>query len=104
MRTPIVLSVLPSLGEKWLAKKLNGFERLKTGAGIEIRIENDPVDFALHKIDMRITFGNQLYPAYRSVELFHDEVTPLCTPEFSTVFNNNNSPLNIPDEHLIHVE
>ncbi len=103
-RIPLVLSVLPSLGERWLAAKLSGFAQMNTGVGMEIRVENDPVDFALNKIDMRITFGNQLYPEFRSVKLFHDEVTPLCTSEFLPLFEDKNSPGEIPDKHLIHVE
>ncbi len=103
-RTPIVLSILPSLGERWLAPKLAGFARSEPGVGMEIRVENDPVDFARHTIDMRIAFGNHLYPAFRSIPLFQDEVTPLCAPDFATLFKQDNTPKNIPNEQLIHVE
>jgi len=103
-RTPLVLSVLPSLGERWLASKLADFKRTEPGIGMEIRVEDDPVDFARQAIDMRITFGHHLYPDFRAVPLFHDEVTPLCAPEFAPLFSQDSSLGSVPDEHLIHVE
>lgn len=103
-QAPLVLSILPSLGERWLAPKLAEFVRLEPGVGIEIRLEDDPVDFARHSIKMRVTYGRQHYPAFRSTNLFQDEVTPLCAPDFLPLFERGDDGTHIPEERLIHVD
>lgn len=45
-------------------------------------VEDDPVDFARHDIDLRMCYGTNLYPELRSVPLAHDEVLPLCSPAY----------------------
>jgi len=104
VRAPLVLSVLPSLGERWLAPRLAEFARSVPDVGMEIRLEDDPVDFARHAIKMRVTFGRRLYPSFRSTELFHDEVTPLCAPNFLPLFEDDGVGRRIPEERLIHVD
>ncbi len=103
-KTSLVLSVLPSLGERWLAPRLAEFARSEPGLSLEIRVEDDPVDFARHGINMRITFGSHLYSEFRSVTLFHDEVTPLCSPDFLPQLDHGSDYMLISDECFIHVE
>lgn len=47
---------------------------------IDLRVENDPVDFAAGEIDLRLSYGSAPYPGLRAVKLFRDEVLPLCSP------------------------
>ena len=37
----LVISIVPSLAERWLAPRLADFARTDAGAGMEIRVEND---------------------------------------------------------------
>ena len=104
VRSLLVISIMPSLAERWLAPRLADFRRTNPGIGVEVRLEDDPVDFARFEIDMRITFGSHLYPAFRSVALFQDDVTPLCAPDFAPLFEEGNPSVHLQDEHLIHVE
>ena len=103
-RARLVVSTLPSLAERWLAPRLADFARLEPASTFDLRIEDDPVDFARHQIGLRITFGSHLYPEFRSETLFEDSVTPLTTPGLAVPFEAEAGLLHVPDEDLIHVD
>ena len=99
-RARLVVSVLPSLAERWLAPRLAEFARAAPGISIDLRIEADPVDLTRHEVDLRICYGTHFYPDYRIVPLFRDEVLPLCAPEF---WREHGVALeSVPDALLIH--
>lgn len=99
----LVVSVLPSLAQRWLAPRLASFCRRTPGIGIETRIENDPVDFVRDGIDLRICYGPYLYPDFKVTALFHDAVAPICSPEFARENQLNEAKLSqLSDEHFLH--
>ncbi len=99
-RPNIVMSIVTSLAERWLVPRLIGF----SGTGIEIRVENDPVDISLDQVDLRITYGRHHYPDFRAMELFTDEVTPMLTTKFPICLNSIERFSDISDSQLIHVD
>jgi LysR family glycine cleavage system transcriptional activator len=102
-RSRLVVSVLPSLAQSWLAPRLASFCRSASGIGIETRVEDDPVDFARDGIDLRICYGPYLYPDFRTTTLFHDVVTPICSPDFAGEHELNEASLSrLPDELFLH--
>lgn len=103
-RSRIVVSTLPSLAERWLAPRLADFARAQPGPSVELRIEDDPVEFARDKIGVRITFGDLLYPDFRSDFLFKDTVTPLVAPGMATPLETEWELLQVADDNLIHVD
>ena len=81
-RAKLVVSVIPSLAECWFMPALADFAQ--AGAlRIDLRVENDPVDFAGGEIDLRIGYASAQYPGLASVPLFRDEVLPLCAQELA---------------------
>ena len=101
----LVVSVLPSLAQTWLAPQLARLARLNSLAGIQTRIEEDPVDFARNNIDLRITYGYQMYADFDSRELFRDSVSPMCSPEFAAQHSQPGAELQaLPDDQFIHVD
>jgi LysR family glycine cleavage system transcriptional activator len=81
-RTRLVVSVPFSIAEAWLAPKLVQLLETYPRIAIDIRVEEDPIDLARQNVDLRVSYGNYHYPALKSVELIHDEVLPMCSPEF----------------------
>ena len=79
-RAKLVVSVIPSLAECWFMPAFAGFAE-SAALRIDLRIADDPVDFAAGEIDLRIIYGSAAYPGLRNVPLFRDEVLPLCRPE-----------------------
>ncbi len=98
----LVVSVLPALSERWFLPKALGFKE-KTGISLDIRVQEDPIDFEREAIDIRLTFGAAFYPEYRQIPLFSDVAIPVCAPSFWAQYADPEGALtNIPDTKLIH--
>jgi LysR family glycine cleavage system transcriptional activator len=76
LRTRLVVSVPFSLAEL-----------------IDVRVEDDPVDVVRQNIDLRISYGDYHYPALRMVRLVHDDVLPICAPDFWQRYGDGASSL-----------
>jgi LysR family glycine cleavage system transcriptional activator len=104
-RSRFVVSALPSVAVRWLNGKLAAFLATRPALRCELRVEEDPVDFARHHIDLRICYGRHLYPEMVVRPLLRDVVTPLCTPDYLA---RRGRPLDAPgaieDSELIHVD
>lgn len=81
-RSRLVISVITSVAERWLESRLAAFARQNPGIRIDLRVEQDPVDFARHNIDLRICYGANLYSEMTVIDLKQDEVLPLCSPSY----------------------
>ncbi len=82
VRSRLVVSVLPSLAVKWLNGHLPDFLHDEESIRIDVRIEEDPIDFARRGVDVRICYGRHLYPDLICTPLLQDEVVPMCSPQF----------------------
>jgi len=81
MRTRLIISVLFSLAEVWLAPKLALLLESYPQLSVDVRVEDDPVDLARHDVDIRVSYGDYHYPSLEAIPLVHDQVVPLCAPE-----------------------
>ncbi|WP_347312217.1 LysR substrate-binding domain-containing protein [Defluviimonas sp. SAOS-178_SWC] len=79
-RPRLVVSVLPSVAELWLAPVMSGFAPL---GGIEIRVEDDPVSFARGAVDLRVTYGGHYYPDHEVERLLRDRIVAVAAPGFA---------------------
>ena len=50
--------------------------------GLDLRVAEDPVDFAREGIDLRVTYGGTEYPDLARHEILTDRVTALMAPGF----------------------
>lgn len=92
----LVVSCLPSLAEGWLMPRLHA--AVETLPPLDLRIESDPVAFARDGIDLRLSYGANLYPDLVQVTLFRDAVQPMAAPAMAAQW-----PL-VADEALIHTD
>lgn len=98
----LVISVLPALAERWFLQKAIAF-REETGIALDIRVQEDPIDFEREAIDIRLTYDSALYAGYRHLPLFSDVAIPVCTPAFWAQYSDPEGKLtNVPDAKLIH--
>lgn len=81
-RSRLVISVITSVAERWLESRLALFARQHSNLRLDLRVEQDPVNFGRHNIDLRISYGASLYPEMITLPLCHDEVVPLCSPSY----------------------
>ena len=103
-RSNLIISVLPSLGVRWLNHRLQEFLGAHPDLRIDLRLEEDPVDFFRTRIDVRISYGEHLYPEFVTVPFARDRVSVMCTPG---ALNSGRlvpeQPGSLNDEDLIHV-
>lgn len=103
-RSRLIVSVLPSVGVRWLNRRLPDFLRAHANVRVDLHIEEDPVDFFRNRIDVRISYGEHLYPEFVTVPLLKDHVTVMCAPELiATGRIAPESVESLRDEDLIHV-
>ena len=81
-RSRLVISVLPSLAECWFIPLLAHHNLQALGLKLDLRVEDDPIDFSTAQVDLRITYGTSPYPDLQTVRLYRDEVLPFCSPQF----------------------
>ena len=104
VRSNLIVSVLPSLGVRWLNRRLPEFLGVHPDVRVDLRLEEDPVDFFRNRIDVRICYGEHLYPEFVTVPFKRDRVTAMCQPGLLGRGRvDTQSLLSLTDEMLIHV-
>jgi LysR family glycine cleavage system transcriptional activator len=103
-RTNLIVSVLPSVGVRWLNRALHEFLREHPDLRVDLRLEEDPVDFFRTRIDVRVSYGEHLYPEFVTVPIIRDRVKVMCTPAFAAEHQLlRGDPTSLRDEDLIHI-
>lgn len=100
-RSRIVVSCINSLAHRWLMQHLGELAERTPDHWIEVRAEPDPVDFEDRGVDLRITYGEHLYPHHDTRPLFTDLLMPVCTPAFVAAAGLDRGPGALQDEMLI---
>jgi LysR family glycine cleavage system transcriptional activator len=100
----LVVSVLPSVGVRWLNRALPEFLREHPDLRVDLRLEEDPVDFFRTRIDVRVSYGEHIYPEFVTIPIIRDRVTVMCTPAFAAEHQLlRDDPSSLRDEDLIHI-
>jgi len=104
VRSNVIVSVLPSLGVRWLNRRLPEFLQAHPDVRVDLRLEEDPVDFFRNRIDVRICYGEHLYPEFVTIPFKRDRVTAMCEPQLLALQNvDPTAPQSLADDSLIHV-
>lgn len=101
-KSRLVLSAPHSVAETWLPRKLAPLIQLDDYSPVDVRIDDDPVDFVRDKIDVRIFFGHDLYRDYQTATLFTESLIAVASPDFMRRFGP--SLQDLPDRYLIHTD
>jgi LysR family glycine cleavage system transcriptional activator len=103
VRSNLIVSVLPSIGVRWLNRRLPEFLDAHRDVRLDLRLEEDPVDFFRNRIDVRLCYGEHLYPEFVTVPFKRDRVTAMCRPELARLQAERDVPNGLEDDSLIHV-
>jgi LysR family glycine cleavage system transcriptional activator len=71
----------PTFGSRWLIPNLKGFSRSHPNIHLDIRNELEPFDLIQAKADVAFFYGQGTWPGATCIELFCEEVVPVCVPE-----------------------
>ena len=103
-RSNLIVSVLPSVGVRWLNRRLPEFLNEHPDVRVDLRLEEDPVDFFRNRIDVRLCYGEHLYPEFVTVPFKRDRVTAMCRPDLLARERiDAAAPHALGDDELIHV-
>src|SRR5215470_2686555 len=102
VRSNLIVSVLPSVGVRWLNRRLPEFLAAHPEVRLDLRLEEDPVDFFRNRIDVRLSYGEHLYPEFVTVPFKRDRVTAMCRPDLLSQIDPT-APEALGDDALIHV-
>ena len=77
---PLVVSIVPAFGGKWLLRRLDRFRELHPGIEIRIDATDRVVDFDREEVDVAVRYGDGNYPGLRVDRLLDEEAFPVCSP------------------------
>jgi LysR family glycine cleavage system transcriptional activator len=104
VRSTLIVSVLPSVGVRWLNRRLPEFLDAHPDLRLDLRLEEDPVDYFRNRIDVRLCYGEHLYPEFVTVPFRSDRVTAMCRPDLLARRRvDPAAPHSLGDDALIHV-
>jgi LysR family glycine cleavage system transcriptional activator len=76
------VTVVPSLAARWLLKRLVGFSSNHSEYQISIEASFDKLDVHNRTFDLAIRSGHGKYADARSLKLFNEYVSPVCSPQY----------------------
>jgi len=71
----------PSFGVRWLIPHLKGFGKQHPNIHLDIRNEMEPFALLQGSADVVFFYGQGTWPGATCIELFDEEVVPVCAPE-----------------------
>jgi LysR family glycine cleavage system transcriptional activator len=76
------LSVEPAFAVNWLISRLPHYRELPNALDVLLDPTKAVVDLASNEADLAIRFGRGHYPGLESIDLFEDEILPVCSPAY----------------------
>lgn len=71
----------PTFGARWLIPNLKGFSTRHPTIHLDIKNELEPFDLVQAKADVAFFYGKGSWPGATCIELFGEDVVPVCVPE-----------------------
>ncbi len=78
----VTLGASTAVASLWLMKRVGDFWRAHPDVTVNHLISDVAADLRSSKVDLRIRYGNGLWPGETSVLLFQDFIIPVCGPAF----------------------
>lgn len=99
----LTISSLISFAAKWLVPRIAEFQSGHPAVDVRILTSSIPVDFEREEIDLAIRYGSGDWPGLRADLLFHEDLTPICSPGFLGDSVRQLDPTDLPGYRLIEI-
>lgn len=96
----LTVSAPASIVSGWLAHRIGDFMDRFDTHDISLRSDNDPANFDLDNIDIRMSFGRFHYRTHDTIEIANDTIFAVCSPDFY----EDNTPMYLGEAPLIHTD
>lgn len=100
-RDPLVVSLDPQFGTRWLPRRLPRLLNHPAGTNIEFRIETRTADFVTDGVDMGIRYGRAISQDVERTLLFREELFPVCSPGLAAA-HDIRTPADLLSAPLLH--
>ena len=100
----LTISVLPSFAATWLVPRLSDFQALHPELDVLLDTTDRLIDPRREAIDLAIRFGAGDYPGLEVTQLFGDAIFPVCSPALLRGPTPLESPADLRDHNLLHVD
>jgi len=97
------LTVEPAFASNWLIRRLPDYRSLTDGLDVLLDPAKELVDIARGEADIGIRFGQGRYPGLETINLFDDEIFPVCSPGYLAL-NPIKSPQDLLHHHLLRLD
>ena len=97
------LTVEPAFASNWLIRRLPHYRSLTDGLDVLLDPAKELVDIARGEADIGIRFGQGRYPGLETINLFDDEIFPVCSPGY-LMLNPIKSPQDLLHHHLLRLD
>jgi LysR family glycine cleavage system transcriptional activator len=97
------LTVEPAFAANWLIKRLPAYRALPGGMDVLLDPAKHLVDIARGEADLGIRFGQGLYAGLEAINLFEDEIFPVCAPGYLHL-NPLNNLEDLKHHHLLRLD
>ena len=74
------IATQPTFGSRWLIPRLPSFSAAFPHIRLNVRNELEPFDLLQAKVDVAFFYGRGSWPGAHCVELFREDVVPICAP------------------------
>jgi len=101
-RGALTISVAPMFAAKWLVPRLQKFDTLFPDIDVRISSSLGVVDFQRDNFDIAIRLGHGKYPGLRSIKLFDESISPMCSPRLLEGKNGLHGPEDLKHHVLLH--
>lgn len=76
------LTVEPAFAANWLIARLPRYRALEGALDVLLDPTKSVVDMAAGEADIGVRFGRGHYPGLQAIDLFADEIMPVCSPDY----------------------
>jgi len=97
------LTVEPALAANWLIRRLAAYRNLPGAQDVLLDPAKALVDIAGGEADIGIRFGRGRYPGLDAINLFEDEIYPVCAPSYLAA-NPIRSVEDLKNHHLLKID
>ena len=95
------LSVVPVLASHWLISRLRAFHRLHPNIELDIQSSTAMANITTGEADVALRWGKGDWPGVEKVQLFSDEVFPVCSPSYLKEIGVPRSPSDMQNAVLL---
>jgi len=97
------LTVEPAFASNWLIKRLPRYRALDGAQDVLLDPAKHLVDIARGEADLGIRFGQGRYPGLEAINLFEDEIYPVCSPGY-LLLNPLETLEDLKNHHLLRLD